>query len=610
MIYVGRWGSLVLFSLIVLSLSALFPWILRGRRGWWAELLRTLSVLFLILLLIEPFIITREFQPLPLRVAVAVDVSESMGLKSGEGRRETKLDRALSIAEEILEKGEGRYEFELYGFGKEAISVKRIEDLKALSKVIGKETRIGDSLLKIVEREDPEAIILISDGHNTGGIEPKDAIALFGLPFILIPPGLDIPNISISCSVQKRGYVGYPMPVVIQIKGEGLKGKTPVTVLLEENGKETFRKSIDLDKGMKERNITVNVIPKEVGKRVYKASIIPPVPDSIDKDNLSTAESWIEDRRIRVFYVEGKPRWECRFLRRYLEDDPGIRCEFLGTWVKKENRPFRGKELREYDLIIFGDLSRDSVWDEDIRMIDEYVGSGGGIVFMGGKEGVLSGRYKGTALDAMLPVDSASEGKPWVEGSYEMRLTEKGESLLGIKGRDLPDLLGYNPVGPIRPGAEVLAIGPNGTPILSIRRYGLGKAFSVASDTTWRWSFLSIGAGGSDEQYRKLWGGIIRATCREGERSGSQPIPQVVVHSPEMIPGINEELLREIADLSGGAFLGKGEDPLRALERAISGRKDLQRTFARKELINKWALLVGVVSSLTMSWILMRRHGL
>jgi hypothetical protein len=611
-INLGRWDLLVIIALISLLLSFIVPWALGRWRRTWMVFSRSLSILFLAVLLVKPILLIGRSQPMPPKVVVAVDVSESMGLPSGE--KGTKLDHAISAAAKIVQEARGKYEVRLYGFGREAVPVERLEDLKAVSRNMGKESKIGDSLLSIAEREDPAAIVLISDGHNTGGIEPRDAIDLIGCPLIVIPPGPDIPNVSVSCFVQGKGYVGDPMPVMIRVKATGLKGRSNVKVLLEEGGKEVFRTSVELREDMKERNVMARATPGRSGKVVYKAVIIPSVPDPISEDNVSIAECLIEDRRIRVLYIEGKPRWECRFLRRYLEEDPGIRYEFLGAWMDG-GRLFQGKRLEDYDLVILGDIGRDLVRDSDIKRIEEYVVSGGGIVFMGGKEGPLSGRYKGTLFSAMLPVESAPEGRPWEEGRFGMMLTEKGRAFLGIEDSDLPDLLGYNPVGALKPGAEPLALGPKGIPIVSFRRYGLGKVSAVACDTTWRWAFLPIDAGGSDEAFRKLWGGIIRLTCRERERVKERPasdLPALSLPTPfqERVTGINEGLLKDLAKLSGGALIGWRDDPSVALGKLLSGKGNLWKAFKRKELVSEWILLIGTVSSLIAGWVLLRRSGL
>ena len=598
--------------MVFLLLSVIVPWALGRWRGIWIAFFRSLSVLFLAMFLVKPILLTGGSQPMLPKVVVAVDVSESMGLPSGE--KGTKLDHAISAAAKIIQEARGKYEVKLYGFGKEAVPAERIEDLKAISRGMGKETEIGGSLLSIAEREDPAAIVLISDGHNTRGIEPRDAIDLIGCPLIVIPPGPGIPNISVSCFVQGKGYVGDPMPVMIHVKAIGLKGRSNVKVLLEEGGKEVFETSVELREDMKERNVMARVTPERSGKVTYKAMIIPSVPDPIREDNVSIAECLIEDRRIRVLYIEGKPRWECRFLRRYLEEDPGIRYEFLGAWIDWD-KLFQGKRLENYDLVIFGDIGRDLVQDMDIKRIEEYVVSGGGIVFMGGKEGPLSGRYKGTPFSTMLPVESAPEGRPWEGERFGMVLTEKGRSFLGIEDLDLPDLVGYNPVGALKPGAEPLALGPKGIPIVSFRRYGLGKVSAVACDTTWRWAFLPIDAGGSDEAFRKLWGGIIRLTCREREMATGRlasDLPALPLPTPpqERIPGINEELLKDLADLSNGALIGWKDDPLVALRKPLSGKENLWKIFKRKELVSKWISLIGAVSSLIAGWVLLRRRGL
>ena len=131
--------------------------------------------------------------------------------------------------------------------------------------------------------------------------------------------------------------------------------------------------------------------------------------------------------------------------------------------------PETASELFAFDAIILSNVPRDSLSDQHLAWIEEWIGRrGGGLCMVGGPNSFASGRWNETSVGKMLPVELLPGARDWDESLTTVQPVTEGaihpvwhlssdeaqnRSLL----KTLPNFLGSNHVGRVKHVAEVLA---------------------------------------------------------------------------------------------------------------------------------------------------------
>jgi uncharacterized membrane protein len=274
----------------------------------------------------------------------------------------------------------------------------------------------------------------------------------------------------------------------------------------------------------------------------------------------------------RVLYVAGRPNWEFGPLRRAIEGDSEVELRGLIRIAKREpkfsfkgrggeasNPLFRGfqtgddTELQRYDKpviirvnvdsadelaggfpktaeelfsykgVILDDVESAFFTPDQLRLIQRFVAErGGGMLMLGGMESFEGGGWRGTPIEAVLPVwmgkDSAGESgrqpqrwaltregllEPWVR-----RRKSEAEELSRMAR--LPGLEIVNHVEGVKPAATVLAVATvesERNVALVTQRYGTGRCGAVLAGDLFHWG---IGDPAQVSDLTKLWRQIIR----------------------------------------------------------------------------------------------------
>jgi hypothetical protein len=201
---------------------------------------------------------------------------------------------------------------------------------------------------------------------------------------------------------------------------EQYKGGEEVDVTLErldlneKNGKwEVFetKKVTLLEPGKgktgREMKVRFEFKPKEKGRYQFRAKIEALPDEADDKDNMTKPPHRLDvtDRRIKVLYVEGTPRWEYRYIKNVLirkKDEMVVWCLLLsadkefpqehtqGNYIDKNGNEkkiepldsFPDKEaLMEFDVIIWGDvdpgINKYNIGEDTFVNIREFIETGG-----------------------------------------------------------------------------------------------------------------------------------------------------------------------------------------------------------------------------------------
>jgi hypothetical protein len=373
-------------------------------------------------LLFEPTLTVREDQTAKKRLAVMIDVSQSMSIKdqrktdvdiaeaatalgfspfsSGKAPRETvqKLDskqrRAitgssrLDLSKSVLSESEDTtlsdlgndFDINYYAFGTTLKMLKQgqkggLNTLPSL-KAVETSTSLGESLTKLAGtgRGSPLAgIVLLSDGLDTSLRRSEAEISdlrEYGVPIYPVPVGIPDPDdVSIrTVIIQEVAFSGDKVPVRVQIKSKGYEKRVAV-LSVKLNGRTVSQKSISLKGGLQFEDIFFHVDIYEKESANVEVTIQPFSDEATAENNSIVRSISVTNEKINVLCLEGSARWEYRYLRAMLKRDPRFKTTFIATRAKPEIAKSsseyieRFPELREdafkYDLVILGDVDGD-----------------------------------------------------------------------------------------------------------------------------------------------------------------------------------------------------------------------------------------------------------
>ena len=259
----------------------------------------------------------------------------------------------------------------------------------------------------------------------------------------------------------------------------------------------------------------------------FQASIVPLPEESETSNNQRTIRLAAITESYKVLLIDGRSRWETRYLRNVYERDEQWRVNTVIAGPGTDNATLlRGDQdgqfpadrdaLFEYDMIIFGEVSPELLTEAEFTWIREFVEiRGGGMVFIDGQRGRLR-ELTEQNLATLLPVDWLPEviaSKPTA-----LQLSDKGatESALRLAVDDqqnrrfwleLPAPHTLSVVEAL-PGAEVLvevdAAGRQ-LPAMVTRPFGAGRVLYMAFDETWRWRYKV-----ADTWHQRVWNQLAR----------------------------------------------------------------------------------------------------
>ncbi len=179
-------------------------------------------------------------------------------------------------------------------------------------------------------------VVVISDGGSNQGSNPLETARLLkdrNIP--IIPIGIGLPNppdVKIQdLLVQDTVFAEDQVPVHVNLHVAGFSSQ-PAELQLSVDGVVVQTKPITLTDGYKIEDL-VYTPAKRSGPYTANVKVsISPLPGETITDNNSAEKSVkVTDEKIKVLYIEGKPRWEYRYLRAVLLRDKRLNVKFLMT---------------------------------------------------------------------------------------------------------------------------------------------------------------------------------------------------------------------------------------------------------------------------------------
>jgi uncharacterized membrane protein len=521
--------------------------------------LRIVVILLVTLALLRPTFITTVRTPRSSVLVMLLDLSRSMELPSGEGKltRWQAQQAALKRAESSLANLGEQMEVRVYGYDEKLHPIDvRGNRLQLPEKPTGQQTDIGTSLAEALRPEQGKrlaAVIMTGDGAQTA-FEPRIEVPEAGrkvrddfaapLYTVTFGPASDATQardvaidrldeeytvfvkneVVITGLVRVRGYVKQDIPVELTIEDD--QGNKQVI------GQQTIR----ADEDDRQLEVVFPYTPQKPGH--YRLTLSAPQQpgELVAKNNSLNAYLTVLEGGLRVLYLDGSARFEQKFIRRALNASPDI--ELDDRIVDRRSRAHwpidLGDDLKagKYDAFILGDIQREALGDENIRMIADLVSKGRGLIMIGGRNSFGWGGFRGTPLEDLLPIQidriegtddlsEASRDRFFLDGPLQVqpgddhpvtRLAPKEQNVQAW--RNLPPLNWANKFAGVSeaPGVRVLLTTSRDEPILISGEYGRGRVLAFAGESTFLWQM-----NGFEREHKRFWRQVILWLVRRDE---------------------------------------------------------------------------------------------
>lgn len=506
----------------------------------------------------------------PSRVAVVVDSSASMTLEDdpppaapatapGDDGAISRGGRALEVLERggLLAALAPTHEVSVWRFdadaeplavlpaagaGEEAPTTTRADWQERLAPR-GFETRIGETLLRVLDQEPPgtlAGVILLSDGANNAGIDPAAATAslakagvavhALGIGSERLPTNVRVADLLVPARV----FPGDRFSVTGYLQPQGLAGQT-VRVELVDSSDGRAGRTIDTAEAALGADGVLTAVRFDVpaieaaGRHELTLRVQPPAADRTPADNQQAAEVEVVDRITQVLLIAGGPSREYQFMRNVLERDKSFAVDVLlgtaATGISQDARrildrfPTTAQELGEYDVVVAVDYDWRLLDQAAQARLERWVAEeSGGLVLVAGN--VFTDAWLADSETAVLrnlhPVelrrsDAVRLGeRPGYEEPMPLAFSRDGQEAeflwLGASRissqtvwSEFPGVYSCFDTSVAKPGATVYArvtppgavrlgsaISNDGLIYMAGQFYGSGNVFFLGSGETWR----------------------------------------------------------------------------------------------------------------------------
>lgn len=400
-----------------------------------------------------------------------------------------------------------------------------------LDRLIGNAAAVDDHADGSGDALPRAAVVLLSDGRHNSGRSPLETarqLAARGVPLHAVvlgservPADLAMVSVEVPNSAFREDQIhgrlvladhmppGKPFTVQITADGRPLWQqvlKTAGAGLRSVEFTLSIREAVDRLLAGKSEAVHVNSLPLSLQARVL------PVAGELRGDNNTTTTSLRAlTRRYRLLLVDGRPRWELRYVRNLFERDQRWQVTAVMPTAKAdqaglprgngaEEFPPDRDALFDYDVIMLGDIPAERFRAEELQWLKEFVEQrGGGLVLLDGSRGGLRSIAASSAGD-LVPVKWLNPGSSSESQSLQWRLTQAGRRMpalmLSAKDEDNDELWSQLPAAhqstsvEALPGSEPLVqlvASAVQRPAVVLQRFGAGRVLYCASDETWRW---------------------------------------------------------------------------------------------------------------------------
>ncbi|MDR1989450.1 MAG: glutamine amidotransferase [Acidobacteriaceae bacterium] len=502
----------------------------------------------LLFCLFRPSLILKVAVPQQNFLGILLDDSRSMTIADRDGKPRTEfISTELGRPDSPLFKAlSERFVLRFFRFSSNADRLSAPADLT----YEGTSSRLGPAL----ERARDElsglplaGLVMVTDGADTSEAsldEPIASLKARSIPVFPIGVGQEhfARDIQITrVETPRETLKGTTLAVDVVVAQTGYAGN-PVPLIVEDAGRIVNSQNVTLPPDGQSTTVRVSFPATEAGPHLFRFRIDPQADEQVTQNNVRDALVEVADRRERVLYMEGEPRFEMKFLNRAVHDDTNLGVTILQrTAADKYYRfttdspdevvggfPKTREELFAYRAIILGSVEAASFTPEQLRMLADFVSiRGGGLLMLGGRRSFAEGGWAGTPVADVLPV--VFEDNPRGQSSsyfspVSVRPTRAGltypvtqlggtEKATTDKWDIMPPVSTVNLITGVKPGATALLTGSTNDHqeqvVLAYQRYGRGKAFALPIQDSWIWK-MDARMAVDDTTHATFWRRLVR----------------------------------------------------------------------------------------------------
>lgn len=508
--------------------------------------LRLAALAVLLCCLFRPTLILKASVPQQNFVGVLVDDSRSMTIadRDNQPRSAFVQSQFSGPTAKVLNDLSQKFVVRFFRFSSATDRVPSVADMK----YTGTATRLGQAL----ERARDElsglplaGLVMVTDGADTSDAsldEPLASLKARSIPVFTVGVGeerfdrdIQVTRVETPRAVLK----GTSLVVDVVLSQTGYSGQS-VALNVEDDGRIVSTEDVRLPPDGESATVRVRFMASDAGPRRFRFRIAPQTGEQVAENNARDALIEVRDRREKVLYFEGEPRFEAKFVRRAVEDDKNLQVVILQRTAENKflrldvatpeelagGFPKTREELFSYRALMLGSVEAASFAPEQLRMLADFVNKrGGGLLMLGGRRSFAEGGWAGTPIAEVLPValEAGARQAPYFS-ELSVQPTRAGalfpvtqiadsEQNSAAKWNDMPAVSTVNPIRQVKPGATVLLNGVDSRRqdqvVLAYQRYGRGKAIALPIQDSWLWR-MDAKVPVSDTTHAMFWRRMVR----------------------------------------------------------------------------------------------------
>ncbi|MGB6045298.1 MAG: hypothetical protein WBF93_19230, partial [Pirellulales bacterium] len=352
-------------------------------------------------------------------------------------------------------------------------------------------------------------VLVVSDGRDNGPADPDAVVrqlAAEGTRVCTLVIGSSRPPTDAAISsvdLPKSVLTDDRLDVQTVINVAGMKGGKVVVKLLDKTKETTLdEKTVKVASDEMTKTVVLSHTPKEIG--LFDFHVVVEPADDGDRKHEVLAENnerkitvAVTDDRTHVLIIEGRPRWEFRYLRNLLADrdktarlqsvlftpdqvaeiqrSPPVHASVARSREKGKSEatlpPKDKDEWLKFDVIVLGDVPPGILGNEILTTLSDFVNKRGGTLITIAGPNYMPHAYDNTPLKQLLPINFSAATGPLLQGpepQFRWGLTAVGRTHPTMKQstetgqetdfwKSLPPFFWRHEIIGAKPGAAVLA---------------------------------------------------------------------------------------------------------------------------------------------------------
>ncbi len=426
------------WPVVLLSIAAVLlavPTVLRYRRvggkatprdRFILASIRSALLLLMLFCLFRPALVLSTVVPQRSFVGILLDDSRSMQIADVDGEprgqflQETFGPEGSALARALADKF-------MLRFFRFSDSVERVADPASALTFFGGRTELGRALERSMDElaNVPLAgLVVMSDGADNSGAAMSDTLLDLQarkVPVYTVGLGRErfTKDIEISRVEAPRSVLaGSALVVDVTLNQRGFDGQT-VRLDVEDEGRIVSSRNVELSAEAEATTVRIHFTASDSGARRFRFKVAVEPGEMVSQNNEREQLIDVQDRREKILYFEGEPRFELKFVRRAVTDDKNLQVvclqrtaegKFLRLDVDNADElasgfPKTREELFRYQGVVLGSVEASHFTHDQLQMIADFVSQrGGGLLTLGGRLSFSEGGYAGTPVDEVFPV--------------------------------------------------------------------------------------------------------------------------------------------------------------------------------------------------------------